>query len=172
MPLRTTASNRQRKFFNDLFNIDELVLTIKNGETCSMNAHGSFALFDKHWNGVEYQPNETMIALKENEPVKTSSEPSVHFHIDWNEVKYVSIRQRRLELINTDYEIVFCKEPDIDARVFWFYARYDYSLRWLVANWDRNWINLSEESTRTPVNRELKSSEYFQKLELTEIHQY
>lgn len=172
MPLRTTANNRQRKFFNNLFNIDELVLTIKAGELCSMNAHGSFIMFDKHWYGVEYRPNETMIALKENEPVKTSSEPSVHFHIDWNEVRYVSIRRRRLELINTDFEVVFCKARDINTRVLWFYTRYNSSLRWLIANWGKNWINLSEESATTPVNKALNNNIYLQSFLLTEMHQY
>ncbi|HEX9252463.1 MAG TPA: hypothetical protein VF870_09485 [Ignavibacteriaceae bacterium] len=172
MPLRTTANNRQRKFFNDLFSIDELVLTIKNGETCSMNAHGSFELFDKHWDGIEYQPYETMIALKENKPAKICSEPSVHFHINWLEVKYVSIRLRRLELINTDYEIVFCNERDTNARVFWFYARYDSALRCLIANWNQSWINLCEGSISNLENIELKSIEYSQKFEVREMQEY
>lgn len=160
MPLRTIVNKRQRKFLNDLFSIAELVLTIKNGETCSMNAHGSFVIFDKHWDGIDYLPDETMIALKENELLKTSSEPSIHFHIDWTEVKYVLIRQRRLELINTDYEVVFCKARDINARVLWFYARDDSSFRWLIANWGNSWINLSDNYVSTPLTAELSENKY------------
>ena len=164
MPIRTTASYRQREFFNDLFNIDELVLAVKNGDTCSMNAHGSFVLFDKHWYGIQHRPNETMIAMKENKPLKTSSEPSVHFHIDWTEVRYALIRQRRLELINTDYEVVFCKARDINTRVLWFYLRYNSSLRWLITNWGNSWINLSNDSIITPFAIELLENKYSQKI--------
>jgi hypothetical protein len=145
MPSRTTANNIQRKFFEDLSAIDELVITTKNEEFCSMNVHGSFELFDKQWQEAKYARDETMIALKENGPARIYGEPPVHFHIDWNEVRYVCIRPRRLELINADYEIVFCRERDTDSRIFWFYIREDYALHWFVTKWGRKWINLSEE---------------------------
>lgn len=151
----------QRKFFEDLSLIDELVITTKNKELCSMNVHGSFELFDIHWHGAEYPQDETMIALKENNQTRISIEPSVHFHIDWTEVKYVSLRQRYLELIKVDYEIVFCRERDINSRIFWFYIKEESTFYWLTARWGRNWINLSEGSLVNPHEPEFDQAKFF-----------
>lgn len=160
MPLRTTANKLQRKFFEDLSLINKLVFTTKHKEFCSMNAQGSFELFDKYWDGAEYPKNETMIALKENAPMRILSEPPVHLHIDWNEVRYVAIRQRHLELINVDYEIVFCREPDLNSRIFWFYIRNGADLNWLVAKWGSNWNKLSEKLNTNHYNVEIDEHEY------------
>ena len=160
MPARTKATFNQRIFLNGLFKLNELVCTIKCGELCSMNAHGSFELFEKRWDGFDNHPNETMLVLKESFLLKTNEEPTVHFHIDWKEIRYVIIRRRRLELIDMDYEIVFCKQRDICTRVFWFYAREDSALQSFIAKWGNSWINLFDNQLGTPLAIELFENEY------------
>jgi hypothetical protein len=61
MPIRMTANILQRKLFEDLSLIDEIVITTKHKEFCSINVLGSFELFDMHWHGAEYPQDETMI---------------------------------------------------------------------------------------------------------------
>ncbi len=155
MPMRTTATFNQRQFLIDLFKIKELVCTIKCGEICSMNAHGSFGLFEKHWLNVEKHPVETMLVLKVNSLLNSYKEPPVHFHIDWNEIRYVIIRQRRLDLIDMDYEIVFCNKCDTSTRVFWFYAREDSALQAFIAKWGYGWINLYDNLIGISLTSEL-----------------
>lgn len=146
MPLRTTANKFQRKIFDDLSLIDELAITTKHKDLCSINIIGSFELFDKHWSGAEYPQDETMIALKGSDQTRVSMEPPVHFHIDWNEVRYAFIRHRRMDLINVNYEIVFCSQKDLSSRILWFYIKKEMIFRWLINRWGSDWINLTERS--------------------------
>jgi hypothetical protein len=85
----------------------------------------------------------------------------VHFHVDWTEVRYVSIRQRHLELIKVDYEIVFCRECDVNSRIFWFNIKEESTFLWLEAKWGRNWINFSEGSLANPHELEFDQSKLF-----------
>ncbi len=146
MPKRTTAHNRQRELFADLANMQGIVLTAKSGDSVSMNIHGAFELFDKHWYTEDHLPRETMLALKTDTPTPPTSEPAVHFHVDWNEVKWARIQPRRLKLINMDYEIVFCSEKHASTRIFWFYLPEGLDVQLFRAKWGEDWINLLQES--------------------------
>ena len=144
MPHRTVANNRQREFFADIAKLDRIALTTKNTDALSINIHGSFTLFDKHWSKVSDNNNETMLALKEEGLENTNREPAVHFHIDWRTIKWACIQPRHLELINTDYEIVFTSERNTAARRFWFYLPEGIETQILLAKWGNDWIKLNE----------------------------
>ena len=146
MPQRTIAHNRQRELFADLSNMNGIVLTAKSGSMVSMNIHGSFELYDKHWHTEEHSRKETMLALKTDTPTPPTSEPAVHFHVDWDDVKWARIQPRRLKLINMDYEIVFCSEKNSSTRLFWFYLQEGLDTQLFRAKWGNNWINLLQES--------------------------
>ncbi len=146
MPLRSTAQYKQRQFFEDLSNMEAMALTTKNEDSCAINIHGTFELFDKHWQTEEDLPNETMLSLKQDTPVPPTSEPAVHMHINWKEVKWARIQPRHLKLINTDYEIVFCSEQNSSTRIFWFYLREGIDTQLLRSKWGDDWINLLEEN--------------------------
>ncbi len=150
MPQRSIAQDKQREFFTDLSHMDAMALTTKNGDSCALNIHGSFELFDKHWQTKDDSPNETMLALKQNTPTPPTSEPAVHVHINWQEVKWARIQPRHLKLINTDYEIVLCYEQDSSTRIFWFYLREGIDTQLLRAKWGDDWISLLEENNSVP----------------------
>jgi hypothetical protein len=142
---RTLASMRQKELFSDLAQIGEIVLTTTHSNMCSVNIHGKFVLDDKHWPQVEKDTDESLLALAPIERT-SSGEPLVHFHVDWKTIKWAKIRGRKLDLIKTDKEIVFCDEQDVARRVFWFYARTTESLDDLIKKWkDKNWIDKDED---------------------------
>ena len=149
MPQRSIAQDRQRELFADLEDFREIVLTTKGGAALSINIHGSFELFDKHWVTEDHLPQETMLALKQDTPVPANQEPEVHFHIDWEKVKWARIQPRQLRLINTDYEIVFYSEQDGNSRMFWFYLREGIDTQLLLSKWGNGWISLSDEPKHT-----------------------
>ena len=142
MPERTTANKLQRAIFKDISRLKKIALTTKATESLSVNIHGAFTLFDKHWRNVSENPSETMLALNEDGLSKTQGEPSVHFHIDWREIRCARIQPRRLELINTDYEIVFCENRSSSSRKFWFYLKDSIETRLLIKKWGTDWISL------------------------------
>jgi len=144
MPKRTTANKQQRELFADISRLEKLALTTKIAESVSINIHGAFTLFDKHWTMVNEHNVETMLALKEDGFSDTSGEPAVHFHIDWRDIKWACIQPRHLELINTAYEIVFCKESNVFSRKFWFYLKEGIDTQLLISKWGFDWINLED----------------------------
>lgn len=144
MPKRTTANKQQRKLFADISRLEKLALTTKIAESVSINIHGAFTLFDKHWTMVNEHNVETMLALKEDGFSDTNGEPAVHFHIDWRDIKWACIQPRNLELINTAYEIVFCKESNASSRKFWFYLKEGIDTQLLISKWGFDWINLED----------------------------
>ena len=142
MPRRSVANNRQRQLFADLSQLNGIALTTKNTDLLSVNIHGAFTLFDKHWPMAGEDASETMIALQEEGLEQKEGEPAVHFHVDWQAIRWARIQPRYLELISTDYEIVFAGEKDGAARTFWFYLREGIDTQLLIANWGYEWINL------------------------------
>lgn len=147
MPSRSLANKSQREFFADISKLNGIALTTKRTEALSINIHGAFTLFDKHWPSVRENNDETMLALKEAGLAELRGEPAVHFHVDWRTIKWARIQRRHLELISTDYEIVFCEENDTSTRVFWFYLREGFDTQYLLAKWGSEWISLSENET-------------------------
>lgn len=102
-----------------------------------------------------------MLALKEDRHHLLSNvEPRIHFHIDWDKISYACIRPRRLELINSDYEIVFCDKQDPNARIFWFYFRDSAEAQSLRAKWGDDWINLKEAVNCTNYRQEAENVGY------------
>lgn len=146
MPQRSVANKRQRELFDDISQLNGIALTTKNTETLSINIHGTFTLFDKHWPMVSDNQDETMLALQEDGLSEKRGEPAVHFHVDWDTIKWARIQPRHLELISTDYEIVFSEAPNAASRKFWFYLREGIDTQLLIAKWGYEWINLEEGS--------------------------
>lgn len=145
MPKRTTANKLQRELFEDISRMNKLALTTKVTDSLSINIHGAFSLFDKFWLTAPDNKHETMLAMKEKGLAKTKGEPAVHFHVDWNEIKWACIRPRYLELINTHYEIIFSCERNSASRKFWFYLRDGIDAQIFIAKWGSDWINLDEK---------------------------
>ncbi|MFQ5709916.1 MAG: hypothetical protein ACE5HO_20870 [bacterium] len=156
MPQRTLALTRQRIFFSDLSAVEELVLTTKNEDRCALNIHGRFELFDQCWRTAESPQNETLLALREERETKTPTEvPRVHFHVHWPEVRWARIQRRRLDLIDSDFEVVFCSDRDLSTRIFWFYLRDSAAVQSLRKKWGEGWIDLipPESRFRAPYER-------------------
>jgi hypothetical protein len=128
------ASQSQKGFFTDLSGLPDLVLGLKREEVCSLNAHGQFHLVDKDW-GQMREP-ETLVAFHAStsaQPeITATGEPLVHLHVDWSQVHYCLILDRRLPLIKTDKEIVFATSDNPETRVFWFYSKVTPELESLI----------------------------------------
>jgi hypothetical protein len=128
MPPRTTARPSQVDLFRALRQVRELCLAIKNdgpsgdGNLASVNIHGRFDLFPKHWRGFE-TPNEDLVFCSSSSFVTTSGEPTVHVHVDWNKARHVVVQNRELPLIGTDTEIAILETVEPEVRVLWFYGR-------------------------------------------------
>jgi hypothetical protein len=156
MPKRTLALTRQRRLFSDLSAVEELVLTTKNEDRCALNIHGRFELFDQCWKTAGSPQNETLLALSEVREDEAPTEvPRVHFHVDWRQVRWVRIRRRRLDLIDSDFEVVFCSDRDLTTRIFWFYLRDSAAVQSLRKKWGEDWIDLipPESRSRVPYER-------------------
>lgn len=80
--------------------------------------------------------------------------PRVHFHVDWRLVRWVRIRRRRLELIDSEFEVVFCADCDLGSRIFWFYLRDSAAVQFLRNKWGDGWIDLMSLQSRSTVPSE------------------
>lgn len=164
MPQRTVALTGHRVFFSDLSCVEELVLTTKNEDRCALNVHGRFELFDKHWQALGPSQAETLLALREEGKAQANrSEPRVHFHVDWGEVRWARIQPRRLELIDADFEVVFCSDRDPATRIFWFYLRNSVAVQSLRKKWGDGWIDLVLPDDKLP-NSHYVSNKKWRKL--------
>jgi hypothetical protein len=156
MPQKTLALTRQRIFFSDLEAVEELVLTTKNEDRCALNINWRFELFDQYWKTAESPQNETLLALSEEREAKAPTEvPRVHFHVDWPQVWWARIQRRRLDLIDSDFEVVFCSDRDLTTRIFWFYLRDSAAVQSLRKKWGDDWIDFipPERRSRVPYER-------------------
>ena len=128
------ASQQQKDFFSEISSLPDLVLGVKRDEVCSVNAHGRFRLYDKHWIG--HHKSETLIefcptSLKQPKMTETG-EPLVHLHVDWRIVRFCLIEDRCLPLIGTKKEIVFAQSKSPKTRLFWFYSKNNLKLSALI----------------------------------------
>ena len=144
MPLRVPASPKQRRFFQSISRLDNLILSMANRGTehsAAVNAHGRFVLFDLYWPDSEdaaNHPQETVLAFAPmaSLTLADTGEPSVHVHVDWSAVRFAWIGRRPTTLIGTDKEIVLCRDRDKDSRVLGFHLR-DWSELEHVSPWPR-----------------------------------
>ena len=148
MPPRTTASPKQREIFAALSAAKYLVFAMKNRaehESVSINAHGRFYLFDKCWLNAKDNKHETLIAFSDTEGIDLTptSEPVVHFHVDWFQIQWVIACEREPLLIGADKEIVFCSERNPQSRLFWFYFHEWKDIVVYDNCFGREWIGLS-----------------------------
>jgi len=150
MPPRTVASTKQREVFAAISMAKNLVFAMKNHpdankDSVSINAHGCFHLFDKYWANAGHTHHETLIAFSASDSIALTptTEPIVHFHIDWSRARYVIAKQRAMTLIGADKEIVFCFEQNPASRLFWFYFYRWEDVEDFEKSYKRDWINLS-----------------------------
>src|SRR5262245_31357411 len=104
MPERTVASERQRQFFAAIAKVNLLVFAMRerpSNDAASVNAHDRFILFDKYWTNADDKKHETMIAFCPQNSIEftNTTEPLVHVHVDWRQLKWAGIRQRPMTLI-------------------------------------------------------------------------
>ena len=135
MPRRVRASARQLEFIADLGQLPDVILNVKGGEHCAVNAHGRFGAFEKHWANADTDPDETLLALDPaagGGSLTPSGDPRVHVHVDWNAVRWAIVRRRVLPLVGTDHEIVLCTDRDLDTRITTFFVRTGDPLRAFV----------------------------------------
>jgi len=147
MPRRVRASARQLEFMAGLEQLPDVILSVKGGEQCAVNARGRFGAFEKHWNSADTDPDETLLALAPAAgagSLTPSGEPRVHVHVDWNAVRWAIVRRRVLPLVGTDQEIVLCADRELDARITTFFVRTGEPLRAFVDRWGRDWIQLGD----------------------------
>ena len=139
------ASQKQKAFFSELEALPDLVLGLKHAEACSVNVHTRFRLWDKAWPDGH---NETLLAFifgdaEEPPMTRSDSEPLVHVHVDWSNVKYCVVGDRTLPKIETTKELVFIGTPPAGLRAFAFYSKNTQELVDLIKRHGSTQIDLA-----------------------------
>ena len=126
------TSAKLRSFLTDLSEETDLVLSVTNGTSGAVNAHGRFFLHRKAWPPSSPQPalEEEMLGLGLATDAKTTTEePQVHVHVDWTKVTRVKFETNPVNRIGCDIKIVLAGDA---GQVLAFYAK-EATLKHLVS---------------------------------------
>src|SRR5262245_13950496 len=113
-------SDRQQRFLEQLFEDQNLVLSTKKSEQCSVNIHGRFCLKPKSWGNKQLPDNETLLGLFGSET--NTGEPVAHFHVTWSAIQWAQVDHVPNPRIHTAYVVRLCRETDPATQEVYIYV--------------------------------------------------
>jgi hypothetical protein len=127
------ASERQKKFLQDLFVESELAPSMKRSEQCSVNMHGQCYLKHKRWGDGQHPDEEDLLGIAVGET--RGGEPIAHFHVTWSQLHWARIDAQPNRRIGTEWRVRICRDREISTEEIYFWAPKGKPIEDLKTKW-------------------------------------